>query len=270
MDELAGKVALITGGAGGLGMGLAQAFVDERMSVVIADINEEGLERALDVFSGSGAEVIAVHADITDGDSMLRLRSAAYDRFGTVHVLCNNAMVGGGGPLAEPIDVGTWESVMAGCVYHVLHGLNAFLPRMIEQGSGHIVNTASRQGLVPSWTLGAYPAAKAALISLSEMLHDEFLEQRLPVGVTVLTPGGIRTAGLVSTVAATAHGDPVQHALLAPRLAAAVEPLDLGRLVVRAIKLGTFYVNSHRETLTWLQQRVDRMVADADRLGTLR
>jgi NAD(P)-dependent dehydrogenase (short-subunit alcohol dehydrogenase family) len=270
VDDLTGKVALITGGAGGLGMGLARAFVDEHMRVVIADINQDALERAVESFTGSGAEVLGAHADVTDADSMAGLRERAYGRFGTVDVLCNNAMVGGGGPLAEPVDIPKWESVMAANVYSVLHGLNTFLPRMIEQGSGHIVNTASRQGLVPGWTLGAYPPAKAAMISLSEMLHDEFIEQQLPIGVTVLTPGGIRTPGLISTVAAVEHSDPAQHALLAPRLADAVEPDDLGRLVVRAIKQGTFYVNSHRETLTWLQQRVDRMVADADRLGTLR
>jgi NAD(P)-dependent dehydrogenase (short-subunit alcohol dehydrogenase family) len=269
MDELIGKVALITGGAGGLGMGLAQAFVEERMRVVIVDIDELAIDRAVASLREAGGAVLGLLADVTDSAAMSGLRSAVFEEFGTVDVLCNNAMAGGGGPFAEPIDVATWESVMAGCVFHVLHALNTFLPRMVEQGSGHIVNTASRQGLVPSWTLGAYPAAKAAMISLSEMMRDEFAERDLPIGVTLLTPGGIRTPGLVATVATTQHTDPVQHALLAPRLAAAVDPVDLGRLVVRAIKRRTFYVNSHRETLTWLQHRVDQMIADADDLGTL-
>jgi NAD(P)-dependent dehydrogenase (short-subunit alcohol dehydrogenase family) len=140
LPELAGKVAVITGGAGAFGMGLARAFLDEQLKVVLADIDEAALERAVAAL-GPDAEVLAVHADVTDPQSMERLRDAAFERFGTVHVLCNNAMAGGGGSLAEPIDVALWERVMAGCVYSVFHGLNAFLPRMLEQGEGHIVNT---------------------------------------------------------------------------------------------------------------------------------
>jgi NAD(P)-dependent dehydrogenase (short-subunit alcohol dehydrogenase family) len=267
LPELAGKVAVITGGAGAFGMGLARAFLDEQLKVVLADIDEAALERAVASF-GPDAEVLAVHSDVTDPQSMERLRDASFERFDTVHLLCNNAMAGGGGSLAEPIDVALWERVMAGCVYSVFHGLNAFLPRMLEQGEGHIVNTGSRQGLVPSWTFGAYPAAKAAMIAVTEMLHAEFTERKLPVSVTLLTPGGIRTPGLAAAV--DGAPDEAQRQDRAARLEAAVDPEDLGRLVVRAIKDGALYVNSHRETLEWLQQRVDRMVADADRVGTLR
>lgn len=270
MDDLAGKVAVITGGAGGLGMGLARAFAEEQMRVVLADVNEVALERAVAALRASGAQVLGVPTDVADADAVARLRDAAYDRFETVHVLCNNAMAGGGGPLCAPVDVPTWESVMAVGLYSVLHGLNAFLPRMLERGTGHIVNTASRQGLMPSWTLGAYPAAKSAMITLSEMLHDELRERQAPIGVTVLTPGAIRTPALLAAVAEAKETDPYQHALLGSRAAAAVEPDDLGHLVVRAIKAGALYVNSHRETLEWLQERVDRMVADTDRIGTLR
>ena len=160
---------------------------------------------------------------------------------------------------------------MAATVYSVLHGLNAFLPRMLDQEEGHIVNTASRQGLVPSPILGSYPPAKAAVIALSEMLQAELAAT--PVGVTVLTPGGVKTEGILGSLALHESGervDPAMREFLASRVAAAVDPVDLGRLVVRAIQTGTLYVNTHRETLTWLQERVDRMVADAERIGTLR
>jgi NAD(P)-dependent dehydrogenase (short-subunit alcohol dehydrogenase family) len=273
MDTLSGKVAVITGGARGVGLGLARAFAEQGMRLVLADIDEANLKDAVAALHASGAEAIGVPADVSDAAAVDHLRDQAYARFGTVHVLCNNATGGGGGPFCEPIDVAVWETGMAATVYSVLHGLNAFLPRMLAQGEGHIVNTASRQGLVPSPILGVYPPAKAAVITLTEMLQAELAERGTPVGATVLTPGGVRTEGILSSLALYESGqrdDPAMHEFLASRVAAAVDPLDLGRLVVRAIQTGALYVNTHRETLEWLQARVDRMGADAARVGTLR
>lgn len=273
MDDLTGKVAVVTGGARGVGLGLARALAEQGMRMVLADIDDTALEKAVSTLHESGVDAIGVPTDVADADAVIRLRDAAFDRFDTVHVLCNNATGGGGGPFCEPIDLAVWQSAMAGTVYSVLHGLNAFLARMLEQGEGHVVNTASRQGLVASPILGAYPPAKSAVITLSEMLHAELTERGTPVGVTVLTPGGVRTEGILGSLAEVERTQPRDEAMyefLATRVAAAVEPLDLGRLTVRAIKEGALYVNSHRETLTWLQERVDRMVADADRIGTLR
>jgi len=273
MDDLAGKVAVVTGAARGVGLGLARALGEQDMRVVLADINETALQTAVKSLLESGTEAIGIPADVCDPAAIARLRDVAFEEFGTVHVLCNNAATGGGGPLFDPVDVGTWEFVMAGAVYSVLHGLNAFLPRMLEQGDGHIVNTASRQGLVPTPGLGAYPPAKSAVVAISEMLHAELAERKAPVGVTVLTPGGVRTEGILGELANHESGlrnDPAMHEFLASRVAAAVEPIDLGRLTVRAIRADVLYVNTHRETLKWLQERVDRMVGDADRLGTIR
>lgn len=273
MENLTGKVAVITGGARGVGLGLARAFAERGMRLVLADINEVALKDAVAALGGSEAEVIGVPVDVSDAASIDRLRDEALDRFGTVHVLCNNATGGGGGPFCEPIDVAVWETAMAATVYSVLHGLNAFLPRMLAQEEGHIVNTASRQGFVPSPILGAYPPAKAAVIALSEMLHAELAERGTPVGVTVLTPGGVRTEGILGSLAMHESGerdDPAMREFLASRVAAAVDPVDLGRLVVRAIQARALYVNTHQETLTWLQERVNRMVANAERIGTLR
>jgi len=273
MKELAGKVAVVTGGARGVGLGLARAFAEERMHVVLADVDEAALRDAVTSLRASGVEAMGVPTDVSDADAVVRLRDAAFERFGTVHVLCNNASAGGGGGFCEPIDVTAWESVMAAAVYSVLHGLNAFLPRMLEQGEGHIVNTSSRQGLVPAPILGAYPPAKAAVITLSEMLHAELAEREAPVGVTVLTPGGVRTEGILASLAAYESGeqnDPAMREFLASRVAAAVDPLDLGRLVVRAVRARVLYVNSHQETLEWLQERFDRMADDAKRIGTVR
>jgi NAD(P)-dependent dehydrogenase (short-subunit alcohol dehydrogenase family) len=273
MKELAGKVTVITGGARGVGLGLARAFAEQRMRVVLADVDEAALRDAVASLRASGVEAMGVPTDVSDIDAVVRLRDAAFERFGAVHVLCNNASAGGGGGFCEPIDVAAWESVMATAVYSVLHGLNAFLPQMLEQGEGHIVNTSSRQGLLPAPILGAYPPAKAAVITLSEMLHAELAEREAPVGVTVLTPGGVRTEGILASLAAYETGernDPAMQEFLATRVAAAVDPLDLGRLVVRAVRAGVLYVNSHKETLEWLRERFDRMARDAERIGTVR
>jgi NAD(P)-dependent dehydrogenase (short-subunit alcohol dehydrogenase family) len=273
MDDLAGKVAVVTGGARGVGLGLARAFAEQDMRLVLADVDQDALRDAVATLRASGAEVIGVPADVCDADAVARLRDQAFERFGAVDVLCNNAGGGGGGPFCEPIDVTVWESAMAATVYSVLHGLNAFLPWMLDRDEGHIVNTASRQGLVPSPILGAYPPAKAAVITLSEMLQAELSERGSSVGVTVLTPGGVRTEGILASLALHETGqrkDPAMREFLASRVAAAVDPVDLGRLVVRAIRTQALYVNTHRETLTWLQERVDRMVGDAGKTGTLR
>jgi NAD(P)-dependent dehydrogenase (short-subunit alcohol dehydrogenase family) len=273
MDKLAGRVAVVTGGARGVGLGLAKAFAEQGMRLVLADIDQAALRDAVATLRASGAEVIGVAADVSDASAIARLRDHAYERFGPVDVLCNNAGGGGGGPCCEPIDVAGWESAMTATVYSVLHGLNAFLPRMLDRDEGHIVNTASRQGLVPSPNLGAYPPAKAAVIALSEMLQAELAERASAVGVTVLTPGGVRTEGILASLALHETGqrdDPAMREFLAARVAAAVDPVDLGRLVVQAIRTRALYVNTHRETLQWLQERVDRMVADADTTGTLR
>lgn len=276
MELLPGNVVVVTGAAQGFGFALAQAFAESELRLVLADIDEQRLERAVASLRDAGAEAIGVPTDVADGMSVAALRDRAFDAFGPVHVLCNNAATGGGGLLHEPIDVAVWKRVFAVDLYSVLHGLNAFLPRMLEQGRGHIVNTASRQGLIPTPHLSAYPPAKAAVITLSEMLHLELAEIGAPVGVTVLTPGGIRTESILGSLDRFDRGeleDPVAHEFLRSRLQAAVEPIDLARLVVRAVRAvraDALYVNSHRQTLDWLRERVDRMVADADVVGTLR
>jgi NAD(P)-dependent dehydrogenase (short-subunit alcohol dehydrogenase family) len=274
VQDLAGKVAVVTGGARGLGYGLVGAFAESGMRIVIADFDEAALGPAVESVRSTGAEAVGVVADVTDAASVERLRDEAFQRFGTVHVLCNNAATAKPQPsLCEPIDVGLWQFTMTSCVYSVLHGLNAFLPRMLEQGDGHIVNTASRVGLVANPILGAYSPAKAAVVSLSEMLHRDLSGRGSPVGVTVLTPGGVKTPALLDALAAHERGDVddrEMRELLAARVADAVEPIDVGRLVVRAIQTDTFYVNTHRDTLDWLAQRSSDIVADADRIGTIR
>jgi NAD(P)-dependent dehydrogenase (short-subunit alcohol dehydrogenase family) len=273
MDIVSGKVAVVTGAARGVGFGLASAFAEEGMQVVLSDIDEPALETAVASLRQAGAAVVGVQADITDPDAIARLRDAAFERFGTVHVLCNNSGPAASDRLDGPIDIDRWKQVMDMLVYSVLHGINAFLPRMLEQGEGHIVNTASRAALAPVPLLGAYSPAKAAVFSLSEVLHGNLVEHGAPVGVTVLTPGFIRTEAAAASLAASErdeHADPAMLEFIRGRMANAADPIDLGRLTVRAIKANALYVNTHRETFDWLRAWLDRMVADAERLGMVR
>jgi NAD(P)-dependent dehydrogenase (short-subunit alcohol dehydrogenase family) len=273
VDSLASKVAVVTGGANGLGLGLARALGEEGMRLVLADIDAQQLDVAVGQLHDHGVQAIGVVTDVADPDAVEHLRAVTFEAFGTAHVLCNNAGIGARTLLTEHIDVSTWRHVFDVDVFAILHGINAFLPRMLEQGDGHIVNTSSRQGLVASPHQGPYPPAKHASVALTEMLHTELAELPSPVGATVLTPGGVLTTPLLAAHQRYDRGelvDPVMKEFLATRVANAVEPIDVGRLVVRAIRTRALYVNTHRETLDWLRERVDRMAADADALGTLR
>jgi NAD(P)-dependent dehydrogenase (short-subunit alcohol dehydrogenase family) len=272
VDDLTGKVAVITGAAKGLGFALATVLAEEGMRLVLADIDASGLEQAVGQLQDSGAEVLGVPTDASDAGAIGRLRDSAFERFGTAHVLCNNAGIGDGQSVTEPIDMARWESVFGVNFYGVLYGVNAFLPRMLEQGEGHIVNTASRGGLLPLPDLGAYVPSKFALVAYSEMLQAELARRNAGVEVTVLTPSGLRTPMLLDTLAAFEQQeglDPAQMEYLRTLYANAVEPIDFARLVIRAIKANALYVNSHRVTLDFVQKRVDRMLADMERIGTV-
>jgi NAD(P)-dependent dehydrogenase (short-subunit alcohol dehydrogenase family) len=273
MDTLTDRVAVVTGGANGLGAGLARAFAEEGMKVVIADIDARGLDEVVADLNGRGVDALGVVTDVADPAAVERLRDAVFDRFGTAHVLCNNAGIGMRGQLTEPIDLDPWHRVFDVDFFAILHGLDAFLPRMLDQDEGHIVNTSSRQGLISTPHLGPYPPAKFASVALTEMLHAELDDLGTAVSASVLTPGGVLTGPILAAKARYDRGeldDPGMKDFLANRVANAVEPIEVGRLVVRAIRTRRLYINTHRETLDWLRERVDRIAADADALGTLR
>jgi len=273
METLTGKVAVVTGAANGLGLGLAEAFAEAGMNVVLADIDVDRLGAAVNTIRARGSQALGVPTDVADADAVQRLRDATFAEFGTAHVLCNNAGIGAGGKLIEPIDTLVWRHVFDVDFFAILHGVNAFLPRILEQGEGHVVNTSSRQGLVPSPHLGPYPCAKFASVAFTEMLSTELAEVNSPVGATVLTPGGVLTAPILEAHRRYESGEAVDATMkefLAARVADAVEPIEVGRLVVRAILARRLYVNTHRETIAWVRERAERMAIDAEELGTLR
>jgi NAD(P)-dependent dehydrogenase (short-subunit alcohol dehydrogenase family) len=273
LEALADKVAVVTGSARGIGRGIAEALAEQKVRLVLCDIDEANLESTVSSLRASGAEVIGVPADVTDPHAVNRVRDSAYERFETVHVLCNNPGPRSSAPLLDlPIDVDEWRSGLELLLYSIVHGLNAFLPGMLEQNEGHIVNTSSRAAYIPSVTLGVYSPAKAAVVALSEVLQAELAALDANIGVSVITPGLVRTPVVLDrlTNRDKSKEDPWTQAFLdrvETGAVASVDPIDVGRLVVRAIQTRALYVETFGAAVEGLQQRFIRANADAKKIG---
>jgi NAD(P)-dependent dehydrogenase (short-subunit alcohol dehydrogenase family) len=190
MDKVQGKVAFITGGAAGIGLGMAQAFIRAGMKVIIADIRRDHLDEALAAFGGSPS-VHGIQMDVTDRKEMADAADEAARVFGNVHVLCNNTGVGIAGPL-RLATYDDWDWLMGVTLGGTINGIRAFLPRILAHGEGgHIVNTSSMAGILPHPGMGLYNTAKFAVVGLSESLREELAAEN--VGVSVLCPGPINT-----------------------------------------------------------------------------
>jgi NAD(P)-dependent dehydrogenase (short-subunit alcohol dehydrogenase family) len=192
MELTAGKVAVVTGAASGIGLALAERFARAGVDLVLADVEQPALRAASEKIAGLGAKTLAVPTDVSDEAEVSALAAAAIDRFGAVHVVCNNAGVAS---LADPWfgPISAWEWVLGVNLWGVIHGIRAFLPVLAGQGEGHIVNTASIAGLIPG--VGPiYDAVKHAVVAISEDLYHAMNVAMLPVGVSVLCPGWVRTS----------------------------------------------------------------------------
>ena len=193
MDDLEGKVAVITGAASGIGRALADRFAAEGMRLVLADIERSALEQASEEIAAAGVDVVAVPTDTSLEADVNALAAQTFEMFGDVHLLCNNAGVGSRGlPIAE-LPLRDFEWVIGVNLFGVIHGLRAFLPHMRANDVGHIVNTASVSGLYYLRRMGPYNATKAAVVALSETLKFELDAEGSNVGVSVLCPAWVRT-----------------------------------------------------------------------------
>jgi NAD(P)-dependent dehydrogenase (short-subunit alcohol dehydrogenase family) len=192
MELRAGQVAVVTGAAGGLGLAMARRFAEEGLKVVLADVEAAALEKTADGLRAEGADVHARVVDVGIREQVLELAESAYDTYGAVHVLCNNAGVGSGAEGRmwehEPND---WKWAFEVNVWGVFHGVQAFLPRMIKSGQpGHVVNTSSGDGgIAPLPTASVYAVTKAAVVTLTESLYAHLKAEHARVGASVLFPG---------------------------------------------------------------------------------
>lgn len=190
MKEFGGKVAVVTGGASGIGFALAKHALSRGMKVVIADIEQTALEEAVSELNSEC--LLAVLTDVSSADSMAELAEQAQRRFGPVQLLFNNAGVGGGGLLWEQTEA-DWDWVLGVNLRGVINGVRTFTPQMIAQGEGHIVNTASIAGLVSARGTSTYAVSKHAVVALSEVLYGDLCEEEAGVGVSVLCPSYVNT-----------------------------------------------------------------------------
>src|ERR1700733_181530 len=188
-----GRVAVVTGAASGIGRGLSERFAAEGMHVVMADVEEPALAKAAAELAGAGASVLPAVTDVSDRAAVDALRDVALSAFGAVHVVCNNAGVGGPhGPLWE-CPPGEWDWVLGVNLEGVMNGVRAFMPVLLEQDAGHLVNTSSIFGVFAG-ILGPYGVSKHAVAALSETLHFNLKSIGVThVGVSVLCPGAVRT-----------------------------------------------------------------------------
>ena len=193
MEDFAGRVAVITGAGSGIGRGLARHAAREGMNVVLADVEEPALDEAVTEVASLGAEALGVRTDVSREDDVRTLADAAYGRFGAVHLLCNNAGVFQAG-ITWQRTTADWEWVLGVNLYGILHGIQAFVPRLLEQaGDAHIVNTASMAGLISVAYSGPYVVSKFAAAALTECLAHDLRAQESSIGVSCLVPGLVDT-----------------------------------------------------------------------------
>jgi NAD(P)-dependent dehydrogenase (short-subunit alcohol dehydrogenase family) len=267
VEDLKGKVAVITGGASGIGKSLAERFVAEGLRVVIADVEAGALDAAVAELQSAGGDVTGVVTDVTSFESVDALAEAAYAAYGAVHVLCNNAGVGPPGGLVWDSTPNDWKWTFSVNVFGVAHGVQAFVPRMLASGEpGIVINTSSPDGpIAPMPQASVYAATKCAVTCLTECLAAQLAAEDAPVSAAVFYPSG---KGLLDTGLWTSDRNrPADLARERPRATPAmtvaelrekgmpIQPLDeLADMVVEGIKADRFV-----------------MVMDVDRYaGTLR
>ena len=267
MDPFKDRVAVITGGAGGIGIAMARAFAARGAAIVLADLDEPALAASVRELEKSGAQAHGVRTDVSKPESVEALAEATLRRFGAVHVVCNNAGIATFGPIAKSTRK-DWEFTMNVNFWGVVNGVQTFVPRLLDQGQGgHVVNTASMAGLVGMRWLGVYCASKFAVVGLTESLFVELRDQG--IGVSVLCPMIVATNINENSLRMRpaelrnpAGTDIPQTGGAAPPLVGGtIQPEQLARRVVRAIERRELYILTHPEQREILKRRAARQDA---------
>ncbi len=272
-DPFRGRVAVITGGAGGIGFAMAEAFAARGAKIALADLDEAAMEARAKVLRERGTEVLCVRTDVTQRASVNALADRVFQDFGAAHVVCNNAGIAIAGPLLQMTEK-DWRLTMDIDFWGVVHGALAFAPRMIEQKQGgHVLNTASMAGLVGMSWLGVYCAAKFAVVGFTESLRREL--EAHEIGVSVLCPMIVATeitANSMRMRGASAGAVGARSQVEVPKPAAAPDQPPAGALqggvigaaevairVVRGIERNDLYILTHPEQRELLRRRAARL-----------
>jgi NAD(P)-dependent dehydrogenase (short-subunit alcohol dehydrogenase family) len=263
MESLLDKVAVVTGGASGIGLAMAERFLAEGMKVVIADVEAPALAAAVERLGAEGREVLAVRTDVTLWADVEALADAAYERYGAVHVVCNNAGVVTRGAAWEQ-SLEDWKWVIGVDLWGVIHGVKAFVPRMLASGEpGHVVSTASIAGLFAMPTIAPYNVAKVGVVALSETLHHDLRAAGSSIGVSVLCPGVVPTR-IGDSDRNRPEGAPAGTRFETatqrqpPPTARTVE--QVAELVVDAIRTDRFWILTHPEYHEWVRKKADGII----------
>ena len=276
IKEFEGKVVVITGGASGIGLGLAKAFAKRGMKLVLADINKEALDKVSKEFEDKNIEVLTVITDVSDPEQVAHLADASYKRFGRVNILCNNAGIGAGGPLRF-LTKEDWNWALGVNLFGVIYGIQSFLNRMLTSREPcHIVNTSSLAGLTPG-DGGPYSTSKSAVIALSERLALECFNTN--VSISVVCPAFVRSKIVENSdilsrtreglwqppqVMINSSGSEMDNSKKLIELG--MDPEVMAEMVIKAIENDIFYVITHPEYIPLIKSRFDSMYTDTLKL----
>ena len=268
--EFTDRVAVVTGGASCIGLGMCRAFAARGMKLVIADLGEDALAAAEKEFQDQGIEVLTQVCDVSQLDAMENLAAATIQRYGQVNVLCNNAGVGIP-TSARKMKMKDWEWIINVDLWGPIYGVNVFLPLIEEAGEGHINSTSSMAGLISSQMMGAYNVAKHGVVALMAALERELRAKDSPITASVLCPGPINTNISFNSVTYRPGGekpksDGDNSGKMASNIQAALEqgmpPNEVGELVASAIEEQKFWILTHPWWAKGVPKQLDALVED--------
>ena len=281
MKELKDKVAVITGGASGLGLAMARRFAARGMKLVLADVEEEALRKVETELRKAGSAVVGIRTDVARAQDVERLAEKTLATFGAVHLLCNNAGVAPGGVVWENT-VGDWEWVLGVNVWGVIHGVRVFVPIMLRQDTEcHVVNTASVAGLLSVPYMGVYCVSKHAVVTLTECLYHDLAQRGSKIGVSLLCPAYVptgiidsernrpallRNAQRTKTPEELARDEAMRKAVTSGKVSAD----QVAETVLKAVQDNRFYVFTHPKIKDAIRTRMEDILLDRTPTDTSR
>jgi NAD(P)-dependent dehydrogenase (short-subunit alcohol dehydrogenase family) len=272
MKQFRDRVAVVTGAASGIGLALCERFAAEGMRIVLADVEANALQAATEKLARGGAKTLAAVTDVTRPESVDALAARAFEAFGAVHVVCNNAGVGGDAVPCWEQSLANWKWVLDVNLWGVIHGIRSFVPRMLKHGDeGHVVNTASMAGHISVPMFSPYHASKFAVVTLSETLHFELALVGARLKASVLCPGFVKTrimesernrpAALQTPGREISEGERNFLSAYQEFVGAGIPPADVAARVLDAIRDERFWVFPHPEALDSVRTRTESVLA---------